>query len=295
MTGGISGTNRNQRKVYGAALAIAVTAGLLLARLAVAPTADGYRHAIAPAPNGDLYAVEGGRALLVGREGGARLLGATGQALPLALAADGERLVLGTDAGVEVSSDGGAAWRAAALPRGHYPAVWVVGGDVLAGRWGADVWRSTDGGASWRSLGSAGGGEYTALLGSAGLLFAATLTGVWVTPDGRGWDRAGTGTRVTALSSTSDGTVLAGDWTGGVYSVFPVAGPRSSAGAAVWALVGRKVATTDGVRDGSTVALRGREVTALVSAGGRLYAGVARGPVLVSTDAGASWRRVLDG
>lgn len=281
-------------RVYGAAIAIVVTLALLLVRFASAPTATGFRHALAPAPNGDLYAVEGGHALLVGREGGTRVLGVTGAALPLALAADGARLALGTDAGVEVSTDGGATWRAAALPRGHYPAVWIAGGDVVAGRWAGEVWRSADGGATWRSLGVVGGGEYAQLLGATGVLFAATLTGVWLTPDGREWQQAVAVTRVTALASDA-GVVTAADWRGSIYTVYPAAGRRAGVGAAVWALAGGRAATTDGVRDGARVSLRGREVTALVSAGDRLYAGVARGPVLVSTDGGRSWRTVLGG
>lgn len=285
-----------RRRVYGAAAAVLVTAGLLLARIGAAPTAQGYRHAIAAGPGGTLYAAEQGRLLQVVPQGGVKPLGATGPASPLALAAEGGRLLLGTDSGVSVSVDGGASWRSAPVPPGRYPAVWLSGTTMVAGQWAGRIWRSGDAGASWASMGSPGGGEYQAFAESQGNLYAATLTGVLRSPDGMTWESTGLPSRVTALSA-SPGGLLAGDWRGDLYSLDLPGPPRrvQSTGAGVWALSGSLMATTDGIRGGPAVGLRGKEISALVSAGPVLYAGVARGPVLDSTDGGLTWRTVLEG
>jgi hypothetical protein len=286
-----------RQRVYGAATAILLTAVLFVTRISSAPSASGFRHAIAPAPGGALYAVQGGHALRVDSQGRVVRLGATGGALPLTLAADGQNLVLGTDSGVAVSQDGGATWRQAHLPRGHYPAVGASGSTLLAGQWAGEIWLSQDAGDSWRSIGAPGGGEYQAFAVSIGSWYAATLTGVWVTADaGHRWSRTALPSRVTALETSGLG-VIAGDWRGDVYAAEGVATSQriASLGAGIWALNGSLIATTDGIRGGRGLLLAGKEISALVSAGDSLYAGIAGGPVLVSWDAGRSWHTVLQG
>ncbi len=286
-----------RQRVYGVAVAVLLTAVLFAARINSAPSAAGFRHAIAPAPDGGLYAIQGGQALLVDTQGGVRRLGPTGRALPLMLAADGQNLVFGSAGGVAVSVDRGGTWRQARLPAGHYPVVWVSGSTMIAGQWAGDLWLSEDRGGSWRSLGAPGGGEYEAFAESEGAWYVATLSGVWVTADGgRRWERTTLPSRVTALQKAQPG-VVAGDWRGDIYSAEGVAPALrlASFGSGVWALSGSLVATTDGIRGGPDQLLAGREVSALVSAGDGLYAGLAGGPVLVSRDAGRSWHTVLQG
>ncbi len=278
-------------------VAVLLTAALFVARVYSAPSAAGYRHAIAPAPGAGIYAVQAGQTLLVDSLGHVRRLGASGSALPLALAADGQSLVLGSASGVAVSGDGGVTWHQARLPAGRYPAVWTAGSTVLAGQWSGSIWLSQDQGLSWRSIGAPGGGEYQTFAASVGAWYVATLTGVWVTADGgRLWERTALPSRVTALEKAEPG-VIAGDWRGDLYSAQGVAPAQriASLGAGVWALSGSLVATTDGIRSDRGLLLAGREVSALVSAGDGLYAGLAGGPVLASRDAGRSWRTVLQG
>ncbi len=274
------------------AVALALTAGLLGIRLAAAPAAAGYRHALAPAPGGAAYSVEGDQARLLS-PAGRRRVGDTRGGLPLALAADGAFLVLGTDHGVQVSTDGGATWRDAPVPAAGYPAVFASGSIALAGGWARRLMLSTDRGVTWSALDFPGSGEFQAIAELDGIWYVATLTGVLRSADGgRHWEDTGLPPRITALTAVGS-SLLAGGWRGDVWSIEPGRPPVQVArvGGGIWALSGHLVATTDGVHgDDARPILPQREVTALVGSGDALYAGLARGPVLASTDGGRTWR-----
>src|SRR5204863_69813 len=76
----------------GVVLALLATTVLIGLRVAAAPTASGYRHAMAAAPNGDLYEAEPGRGLVLATaRGNSRVEGPLPAGLPLALAAAGQR------------------------------------------------------------------------------------------------------------------------------------------------------------------------------------------------------------
>lgn len=287
-------------RVYaGLLLALVGTAALLGVRLAAAPTAAGYRHAIAAAPDGGLYDADPERGLvLAAPDGGSAVVGRLPAGLPLALAADRQRLLLGTDRGLFQSADGGSHWVASAVAQGRYPAVWVRGGLGLAGAWGGGLWRTLDAGATWEAMPVPGGdAEYQVVAVSNAVIYAASLGQVTRSFDGgRAWQRTGLPARVTALEAQGD-EVLAATWEGRLYSIDPAGGistrPRIAAG--VWALAAGTAATADGLQGLHGTPLDHREVTALVSAGSALYAGVARGPLYVSGDGGRSWRQVRQG
>ncbi|HEX6547274.1 MAG TPA: hypothetical protein VF134_00855 [Candidatus Dormibacteraeota bacterium] len=282
------------RAYTGLALALLATVGLLAVRIAAGPTGAGIRHAMAAAPDRGLYYAAPGSLLLVRPEGGVRLLATTlGPGTPLALAADSDFLVLGTTAGVEQSSDGGRTWGAAPVAAGHYPAVFVSGSTALAGEWGGAIWTTTDRGSSWRRT-AALRGEYQALTALHGEWFAATLTGLLRSPDrGASWETTGTPPRVMALQPAGD-QVLAATWPGQIFSIGAIGDPKlvTDLHVGVWTLAAGLAATTDGVRDSGAVALAGREVSALVDSDGILYAGVAGGPVELSTDGGRTWTQL---
>src|SRR5579871_3617424 len=273
---------------WAALLAVfAFTAVLVGARLAAAPNAAGYRHAIAAAPDGALYEVDGaGRARLIGPQGGVEVRGKTGADLPLALAADGDHLLLGTDRGLESSDDGGHTW-AVTGPAGRYPAVMVEGDTALAGAWGGSLELTEDGGRTWRALPTPGAREFEAIAGAGGAWYVATLTSVLVSVDrGAAWSEVPL-SRVTALEAAAGG-VLAGTWRGDVWllSADRAAQHVAALGAGIWALAPSGAATTDGLRQGfaggpqcggRSAPLAHAEITALVASGETVYAGVARG------------------
>lgn len=283
----------------GLALALIATIALLGLRLAVAPTAAGYRHAMAAAPNGDLYEADPARGLVLATVSGhSQVRGPLPAGLPLALAADGERLLLGTEVGLYQSSDGGAHWTAASVVQGHYPAVWAAGSLGLAGGWGGHLWSTRDCGQTWQGFTTPPGeDEFQALTVSDGVIYAATLRHVIRSFNaGRTWEVTGLPARVTALQPGGP-DVLAATWDGRLYSIDAGGAVQRAGdlGAGVWALGGGFAATTDGLAELHGTPLDHREVTGLVvSAGGALYAGVARGPVYGSSDGGRSWVRVLD-
>ena len=287
------------RAYAGLVLALMATAALLGVRLAAAPTAAGYRHAMAAAPDGGLYEADPELGLvLAAPDGGSKVRGRLPPGLPLALAADRQQLLLGTDRGLFQSADGGAHWSASAVAQGRYPTVWVRSGLGLAGAWGGRLWRTLDAGATWEALPTpAGDAEYQVVTVSNAVIYAATLRQVTRSFDGgRAWEATRLPARVTALEALGD-QVLAATWDGRVYSIDPTGGitARSRVGAGVWALAAGTAATTDGLAGLTGTPLDHREVTALVSAGSALYAGVARGPVYVSGDGGRAWRQVRQG
>ena len=87
-------------RAVGLALALVATTALIGLRLAAAPTSTGYRHAMDAAPGGDLYEADPGWGLVLTTvTGHSQVRGVLPAAQPLALAADGSRLVMGTDRG----------------------------------------------------------------------------------------------------------------------------------------------------------------------------------------------------
>lgn len=283
--------------VYGARalamLAAFLFAGLLLAaRLGSAPSGDGYRHALAAGPAGTAYAVEGDRALSLGPYGGVRRVGTTRGDSPLALSADGDRLLLGTDRGLQASEDGGRAWRRVGPP-GHYPAVLREGDLLLAGDWSRGLEVSADAGRTWQRRRLPASNEVLALADARGAWYAATLTGLVASPDrGLNWEPVPGTERASALEAAG-GVVTVGTWRGRVARVGDAgAGPPRQVGGGVWALSGQLVATTAGLAGTADPRLARAEVTALVASGPARYAGVARGPLYRSLDAGATWQRI---
>ncbi len=257
-------------------------------------------YAMAPAPNGDLYEAQAGRGLVLATAGGgSRVQGPLPAGLPLALAADGRRLLLGTDQGLYQSADGGAHWSAAAVIQARYPAVWAAGSLGLAGGWDGRLWSTRDAGRTWEAFTTPPGeDEFQALTVSDGVIYAATLRHVIRSVDaGRVWEVTELPARVTALEAGGQ-QVLAATWEGGLYSLAESGAVQrvGDLNAGVWAIGGGFAGTTDGLAGVRGTPLDRREVTALVvSAGGTVYAGVARGPVYGSADGGHSWLRVLDG
>ena len=285
-------------RVYGGRLAAMVaallfTAALLGARLAAAPTAEGYRHAVAAAPLGGLFAVEATRVLRIGPEGGVATVGRTLGGLPLALSASDQDLLLGTDLGLQASEDGGRTWRWVG-PAGRYPAVLRDGGLLIGGAWGRGLEVSSDGGLNWQLQRLPGSNEVAAVTDSGGpTWYAATLTGVDVSIDrGRTWQATAAGSRVTALHTDGAGA-LAGTWSGRLYRLNGAAASEvADAHAGIWSVEGTLLATTDGLRGTADPQLAHAEVTALVASGAALYAGVARGPLYRSLDGGVRWLRI---
>jgi hypothetical protein len=286
-------------RAAGLALALVATTALIGLRLVAAPTSGGYRHAMDAAPGGDLYVADPGRGLVVATVTGHSLVrGGLPSGQPLALAADGQRLVLGTDRGLYQSTDGGGHWSAAPIPQGRYQAVWAGGSLGLAGGWNGRLWSTRDAGVTWEAFPTPPGDEeFQAVTVGDGVIYAATLQHVIRSFDaGRVWEVTGLPARVTALAPQGR-QVLAATWDGRLYTI-DGAGPAKrlpNLPAGVWALGNGTAATTDGLAGMHGTPLDHREVTALVSAGNALYAGVARGPVYGSPDGGHSWVQVLDG
>jgi hypothetical protein len=287
-------------RVYaGLLLALVATAAVLGVRLAAAPTADGYRHAMAAAPGGALYLADPERGLvLAAADGSSTVQGRLPGGLPLALAADQRRLLLGTDRGLFQSADAGAHWSASAVGLGRYAAVWVSGDLGLAGAWGGRLWRTLDAGTTWEGLPTpAADSQFQAVTVVRGVIYAATLLHVNRSLDaGQVWEPTALPPRVTAFLVEGD-QLRAATWEGGVYVIDPTGAissqPRVAAG--VWALAPESAATADGLAGLTGTPLDHREVTAVVSAGSALYAGVARGPVYASADGGRTWRQVGKG
>ncbi|HEY8643208.1 MAG TPA: hypothetical protein VIO84_10650 [Candidatus Dormibacteraeota bacterium] len=286
-------------RAVGLALALVATTALIGLRLAAAPTSTGYRHAMDAAPGGDLYEADPGWGLVLTTvTGHSQVRGVLPAAQPLALAADGSRLVMGTDRGLYQSSDGGVHWSAAPIPQGRYQAVWAGGSLALAAAWNGRLWSTRDAGLTWEAFPTPPGeDEFQAVTVGDGVIYAATLQHVIRSFDaGRVWEVTALPARVTALEPQAQ-QVLAATWDGALYTIDGAGSvqrlPNLPPG--VWALGNGTAATTDGLAGLHGTPLDHREVTALVSAGNALYAGVARGPVYGSPDGGHSWVQVLDG
>lgn len=277
--------------------------GVTEVRLAASPQGAGFRHPMAPAPGGAVYAADPrtGYLVLVDASGGRTALAGLPAGLPVTMASDpgdpAGLIVLGTDRGLAYSNDGGRSLRPAPVPRARYTATWSSGQTALAGAWAGPLYRTDDGGATWQALPISA--EWQVIAPVQGELWAATLTGVLRSPDGgQTWTATGLPSRVTSLTAV-ESRVLAVRWdgtsvlTGVAGDLAP--GPRFPAG--VWALTDGLAGTVSGLADsrGPRPGLGRREVTALVASGAVLYAGLANGPVLASVDGGAGWRAVLEG
>ena len=291
-------TARGRLAVLLAALLLA--AGVTAIRVGASPQGAGFRHGIAAAPDGGAYVADPGRGRLVAVDSAGHVedRGRLPAGIPVALASDGARfLVFVTDHGAASSVDAGLTWRSVPAPAGRYTAAWVSGRTALVGRWAGHLYRTDDAGGTWAEVPETGNWQVIAAAGAD--VWAATLTGVIRSADGgRTWTATGLPSRVTALTA-GPGGLLAARWDGTTLILAdgrpPSAGPRYPAG--VWALAGGLAATVSGLADatGPRPGLGRREVTALVASGSTLYAGLASGPVVESTDGGATWRTVVEG
>src|SRR5579859_7559343 len=102
------------------ALAVALLLAVALAGLAVrvlsAPEPGGYRMAMAAAPGGGAYLADRDGSLLKIDGRGARVVSRLPGGRALDLASQGDRLLLGAEDGLFVSSDGGLRWKRAPVP-----------------------------------------------------------------------------------------------------------------------------------------------------------------------------------
>jgi photosystem II stability/assembly factor-like uncharacterized protein len=284
-----------QRALAVLVMASAVAA-LLQLRVTGSPEIELYRTAMAAAPEAGLYAALAGRRLVeVAPDGRVRSSWQLPAGTPLSLAASGDNLVLGTDRGLHLSVNRGRTW-VQVRSSGRFGAVALRGKVGYAGAWAQGLWSTRDGGESWSQARTPEGDtDYESIAIADSAVVVATLLGALVSADGAVWTRASLPSRMTAVDA-SGGDFLAGAWRG---QLFRSADGRdwSRAGGVpggIWAVSGleRLVATTEGLfpEAGPATALRGREVTALTAVDGVIYAAVARGPIMVSTDGGRAWQ-----
>lgn len=272
-------------------IAILLCFGAILLRGATSPSRSGYWPAVAAAPGGGLYVADEARAALLLVADGVpdRIVGRLPRGLYRGLAVDGQTLILATQNGLFVSTDGGVGWSKKNNRR--FTAVALRGHDALAGAWNDSLWHSRDGGQSWEQVPvPEGDTEFESLAITDRAQLAATLLGVLVSTDGGAtWARAsGVGDRVTALDGLE-----AGDWNGNLYSSAEGLSWHRTGHlpGGIWSLAGGLAGTTVGLYEGGrpTRGLGGYEVTRVVSSPPRQYAIAALGPVYVS-DSGTDWR-----
>ncbi len=223
-------------------------------------------------------------------------------------AADGT-LFVQLPGGATFSSRGGEPWRpAAAAPPAPLPPVasapepgaLVRSSGQAAYAAASQVWRSDDGGRTWRNLTSYGRGS---VLGGRThdiaihpadpeRIAAATDTGVWLSADGgRSWAGMNEGLpalpvrRILAAPSGGRGVRIAVERSGRLeeFEWFP--GQRLG-----WFPVsGEAVAEEERLRQRWSSEL-GSTVTAAAEVGGSVYLGDSNGRLLVTNDAGRTWR-----
>lgn len=277
---------------------LAAVVGVLIFRAQGSPGVEVFRTAMAPAPDGGLYAALAGRRFVqVGPDGRIRAEWLAPAPPPLSLAASGDNVLLGTAAGLFLSVNRGRTWSYSLAP-GRFLTVAIRGQEALAGAWAEALWSSHDGGTIWsRAPTPAGDTEFESVAIGQSCSVVVTLLGALASCHGS-WDTGGAPGRMTAVDAL-DGTFLAGDWRGHVLSsagggAFEMVG---SVPAGIWAVAGPAalLATTRGIYStaGRLVAFGDREVTALSLSGEAVYAAVAGGPIYVSTDRGQSWRLAL--
>jgi hypothetical protein len=275
---------------------VSAVVAVLQVRVTGSPEIELYRTAMAPALEGGLYAALSGRRLLqVGPDGQVRFSWQLPSGTPLSLAASGDNLLLGTDRGLHLSVNRGRTW-VQVRPRGRFLAVALRGDVAYAGAWAEGLWTSRDGGASWSQAPTPQGDtEYESIAIGDSAVVVATLLGALVSSDGSAWTRTSLPGRMTAVDPAGSG-FLAGAWRGQLFRS-PDGRVWNRAGevrGGIWAVSGleRLVATTEGLfpEAGTASAFQGREVTALTAVDGVIYAAVARGPIMVSTDGGRAWQ-----
>jgi hypothetical protein len=299
------------RAVLGGVLAVALMVGLVTQVAEwLQPNPSGYRVALAPGTEGGVYLADSVHGFValdpVGRVRARTSL--LKSVYPLSLSFDGRYGLMGTGSGLWLTDDQGTQWRRISrfpieAVYGKYFAVSVRGQDFLAGAWGAGLWYSRDAGQSWRQASVPTGDlEFEAILSADGEDLAATELGILRSTDGGAtWSRAtGVPNRMTALSRKGS-SYWAGDWRGGVFLSHDGGSSWSRQYAlpgGVWSMgSGTDVVGTSGglyARGALSTApgLDRREIVAVVSSQGNLYAARAKGELYVSGDGGV-WRAIF--
>jgi len=274
------------------------------------PNLSGYRVALAPGTDGGVYLADPVHGF-VALDPTGRVRARTSllkSVYPLSLSFDGRYGLMGTGSGLWQTEDQGKQWRrvsrfAIEAVYGEYFAVSVRGQNFLAGAWGAGLWYSRDAGQSWRQASVPTGDlEFEAILSGDGEDLAATELGILRSTDGGAtWSRAtGVPNRMTALSRKGS-AYWAGDWRGGIF----LSQDGGSSWSRQYALPGgvwSMGSGTDVVGTSGGLYARGllstapgldrREIVAVVSSQGTLYAARAQGELYVSQD-GAVWRPIF--
>ncbi len=181
------------------------------------------------------------------------------------------RLILGTQGGVVVSTDNGKSWPV----HGLYKPVWAAAVDsagyIYAGSEKGVIYTSSDGGRSWTASPAFGRMRFTAaVVDSAGTVFFASESyGLFASTDhGKTWHGAGLdGTTVSALALAPQHRLFAATYNGGLSC--------STDGGAVW----------------TGTSLAGTNIQALAAGpGGEILAGAPGVGVCRSSDNGATWQ-----
>lgn len=261
------------------------------------------RTAMAGAPDGAVYLATGigQRVQVLSPDGRVELRGRLPGNYPLALAADGNRLLLGMEHQLLRSDDGGWHWVDTRVPGRHFISVSLNGASAAAADFDGGIWFSHDSGMRWsksdldpRLLPLS-----AVLAAAAGPWFAVTQVALLRSDDeGLGWLQVkGPPDHLSALS-LQNGTLRVASFRGTIveapgpaFSSFQVA-ERLPGG--VWAIDGAAAATSNGLLIKSSPvggALGQREVVALASSGRFLYAAEAGGRAIWVAQTGA-WRRI---
>ncbi len=193
------------------------------------------------------------------------------------LVVDGAKVFAGTDSGVFVSTNNGAAWTQTGLMVGPVNALALRGFELFAGT-GDGIFCSTDNGDNWTAAVDSGltYKEVHALATTGTNLVAATTYtgGVFVSPnDGASWtwDTTGLGSTIVNNFAVSGTTLFAGTFGSGVSF--------STDNGTTW--------KQSGLTNGS--------VAAFSVVGTKLFAGCDGDGVFVSDNGGAGWTDINDG
>lgn len=279
------------------AIAVAILFGLVALREATSPSGEGFRPAVAAAPEGGMYLVdEAHRCLRVVRPSAAGPCRSLPAGILHALAADGDVFLLAAEGALWRSADAGKTWRIV-LSGSRFTVASLRDGVGLVGAWGVALWRSDDAGLTWsRAAVPPGDLEFESIVPG----YAATLLGLLHSGDGgRSWNRLeGFPNRMTAVSLTGTETdpVRAGDWRGGLWAYNPIGGRAVSLGrvsGGVWSIEKSVAGTTTGIVPvtGPNDPLGRREVTRVVLSEPNYFAIAADGRVYWSLT-GTGWRLV---
>lgn len=257
---------------------------------------------MASAPGGLLYVDDAARGLLeLGPEGASRRISASPCSAPLALASDGTALLLGCDGSLFASPDGGSHWTRQPVPAGHFSAVTRRGPSEAAGAWGARLWTTTNDGATWSaSTTPAADVEVDALLINPSGWYAAGLTGLLRSDNGRTWVAVpGLNSRLTSLAA-NNGSLLAGSWHGELFAGSDAAWHlQRRLPAGIWAVAPPDaIATATGLVVGQAAGpspLDRVEVVNLAPGAGGLFAAAAGGTIYWAPVGASAARLLLEG